>query len=551
MTELGKNLQSAQVPPVPEMEEEHPRALEPTVLILNILMSVIGAIIGLQILTTLGVTPNTAIIGVLVALAVSRIPSAFFAKYRSIHRQNLVQSNISSATFGAANSLLLPMGIPYLLGRPDLVWPMLIGASMGMLIDLAMLYWFFDSRVFPGSAAWPPGVAAAEAIMAGDKGGSQARLLIWGTIAGVVGSYFKVSMSAFGTAFIGNIWALTMFGVGLLLRGYSKVLFGFDINKLYIPHGMMIGAGLVAGIQILILLFKKSSPHGSESPESVHPAGGSAGYTRSENQVRKGLIRGFGLYVAAALILAVLGGLYSEMPAWKLIFWAIFAAVSCILAEFIVGLSAMHAGWFPAFATALIFLVIGMILGFPATALGLLVGFVASGGPAFADAGYDLKAGWVLRGGGRNRRFELRGRWEQFLAGLVGLAVAWVLVTFFHDIYFRQNLFPPVDRVYATTIKAGVDPSIVRNLLIWAVPGALIQAIGGSERQLGILFATGLLILNPMAGWAVLFGILIRVLVLKFYGKEAETPMTILAAGFIAGDALFGFFSSVFKAKWK
>ncbi|GEA14690.1 MAG: hypothetical protein PWR22_1621 [Moorella sp. (in: firmicutes)] len=528
------------------LTEKHPRAFEPVVLILNIILSVLGAIIGLQILTTLGVTPNTSIIGVLVAIALSRIPAGWLARYRSIHRQNLVQSNISSATFGAANSLLLPIGIPYLFGRPDLVVPMLIGATMGMLIDLAMLYWFFDSRVFPGKAAWPPGVAAAEAIYAGDEGGRRAWLLVWGTIIGIIGSYFKVSMSAFGVAFIGNVWALAMFGVGLLLRGYSTTLFGVDINKLYIPHGMMIGAGLVAGIQILFILLR------GRKEGRIHASADAPGdYTRSEEHVSKGLVRGFGLYVAAALILAFLGGLYTEMPAWQLVFWAIFAAVSCILAEFIVGLSAMHAGWFPAFATALIFLVLGMALGFPAPALALLVGFVASGGPAFADAGYDLKAGWILRGEGRNRDFELEGRWQQFLAGLVGLAVAWVMVTLFHDVYFRQDLFPPVDRVYAATIKAGVDAAIIKNLVLWAIPGALIQALGGSDRQIGIMLATGLLILNPMAGYAVLAGIIIRVLVLKFMGKEAETPMTILAAGFIAGDALYGFFNSVFKAKWK
>ncbi|WP_177223284.1 OPT/YSL family transporter [Neomoorella thermoacetica] len=526
--------------------EKHPRAFEPAVLILNIILSVLGSIIGLQILTTLGVTPNTAIIGVLVALALSRIPGGWMAKYRSIHRQNLVQSTISGATFGAANSLLLPIGIPYLFGRPDLVVPMLIGATMGMFIDWAMLYWFFDSRIFPGQAAWPPGVAAAEAIYAGDEGGKRAWLLVWGTIIGIIGSYFKVSMSAFGVAFIGNVWALTMFGLGLLLRGYSVKLFGFDIDKLYIPHGMMIGAGLVAGIQILLILLK-----GRKETTASGDAPAAANYTRSEKQVAKGLARGFGLYIVAALVLAMLGGLYTSMPAWQLLFWAVFAAVSCILAEFIVGLSAMHAGWFPAFATALIFLVIGMALGFPAPALALLVGFVASGGPAFADAGYDFKAGWILRGEGRDRGFELDGRWQQFLAGASGLVVAWAMVTLTHGIYFRQGLFPPVDKVYAATIKAGVDAAIIKNLVLWAIPGALIQALGGSEKQLGIMLATGLLILNPLAGYAVLAGILIRTLVLKFKGREAETPMTILAAGFIAGDALYGFFNSVYKARWR
>ena len=144
-------------------EKLHPRAFEPSLLILNIILSFFGAIIGLQIITTLGVTPNTAVIGVLVAIMISRVPLAVMKKFRNIQRQNLVQSTISSATFGAANALLLPIGVPYLLGRFDLVIPMFIGATMGMLIDLLMLYWMFDSRAFPGKAAWPPGVAAAEA----------------------------------------------------------------------------------------------------------------------------------------------------------------------------------------------------------------------------------------------------------------------------------------------------------------------------------------------------------------------------------------------------
>ncbi len=33
--------------------------------------------------------------------------------------------------------------------------------------------------------------------------------------------------------------------------------------------------------------------------------------------------------------------------------------------------------------------------------------------------------------------------------------------------------------------------------------GALLQFIGGSKRQIGVLFATGLLISFPAAGWAV------------------------------------------------
>ena len=65
-----------------------------------------------------------------------------------------------------------------------------------------------------------------------------------GIVGGVVGAMLKIPMSAFGTAFIGNIWALSMLGIGFLLRAYAQPVAGIDINALYIPHGVMVGAGL-------------------------------------------------------------------------------------------------------------------------------------------------------------------------------------------------------------------------------------------------------------------------------------------------------------------
>ena len=99
-------------------EARHPATFAPSTFVLLVLLSVFGAVIGTQLILTLGVTPNTSIIGALVAMLLARIPLALFSRYRSIHVQNLAQSAISAATFGAANSLLLPIGVPFLLGRP-------------------------------------------------------------------------------------------------------------------------------------------------------------------------------------------------------------------------------------------------------------------------------------------------------------------------------------------------------------------------------------------------------------------------------------------------
>ncbi len=533
-------------------EQVHPKTFEPMMIVVLIASSILGAIVGIQIITTLGVTPNTAIIGVLIAIAISRIPVAAFGKFRDINRQNLVQSNISTATFSAANSLLLPIGIPVFLGEPGLVWPMLIGAAAAMVIDFLMLLWLFDSRVFPGKDAWPPGLAAAEAIRAGDEGGRRAALLGIGTVVGLGGAAIGIPMSAFGVAFIGNIVALTMFGVGLLLRGYSTVLFGFDIAKAYIPHGLMIGAGVVALIQAIMTVIGRGRAAKPEAGEATQvPV---REFTRDDSFVKKALTRGLVLYLIAALVLAITGGMISQMSVGQLVVWVVYAAVACIAAEFIVGLSAMHSGWFPAFATALIFLTVGMLMGFPPAALALLVGFIAAGGPAFADAGYDFKAGWLLRHEG-SLQYELSGRWEQFLAGLIGMAVALVVVALSFNYFFAADLYPPIVKVFVATIKAGVDPSLLGTLALWAIPGAIIQAIGGSKRQMGILLATGTLIASPLAGWAVAVavGIGLRLLYRRFRPDtdDGESDLTIAAAGFIAGDALWGFGNSVFRISVK
>ena len=75
--------------------------------------------------------------------------------------------------------------------------------------------------------------------------GRRAALLGLGLLVGLAGSWLKIPMSAFGVAFIGNVWALTMFGVGLLVRGYATPVAGIDIAKIYVPHGFMVGAGIV------------------------------------------------------------------------------------------------------------------------------------------------------------------------------------------------------------------------------------------------------------------------------------------------------------------
>lgn len=69
--------------------ERHPAFFTAANLLLITPLCVLGAIIGTQLIVTLGITTNTSLIGALAGMALGRLPMAAFARYRSIHVQNL------------------------------------------------------------------------------------------------------------------------------------------------------------------------------------------------------------------------------------------------------------------------------------------------------------------------------------------------------------------------------------------------------------------------------------------------------------------------------
>lgn len=533
---------------------KHPKAYAPHILILNIVMSVLGAIIGLELIVRTGVAPNTSIVGALFAIIISRIPIAILKKYQSIHCQNLIQTSISGATFSAANCFLLPIGVPVIMGRMDLMYPMLIGAFLATIIDATILYKTFDSEMFPAEGAWPPGVASAESILAVVQKGKKALLLLAGMGIGIGGKMIGIPTDLLGVSWFGDFAAMAALGVGSIVIGIIKTngfiidifgtslpvitdLFGEGADLMaqpmfqYMPHGIMIGAGLISLIQCGRMLLKKSDGNSAVGK-----------FSSSMANMKKALGGGYVAYLIVAVLLAVITGIWSDMSMFQLIIWVIFSAFAAIASELIVGISAMYSGWFPGFATALIFLIVGMLIGFPAIPLGILVAYTSATGPAFSDMAYDLKCGYILRGCGQDQELELEGRKQQYYSEMIGFVVAFVLVAIMAGKYFDQGLFAPVDATFAATIEAGAGAGVAKWLVIWAIPGAIIQLLGGS-RQVGILFATGLLVGSTINGLTILIALVLRYVLVK-RNKENEQTLNILGAGSLAGAALYSFFTA-------
>jgi len=169
-------------------KRQHVKALERETLLLSLLVSALSAVICMQIISRIGITPNTSIIGALIAMSLARMPFEAMHKFRSLDRQNLVQTMTSGAGFAAANCTLLAVAIFYAYEDLTLVIPMLIGSGIATLIGMHLVYRLFDSELFPATGTWPPGIATAQALIAGDEGGRKGRHLLMGVFLGALGS---------------------------------------------------------------------------------------------------------------------------------------------------------------------------------------------------------------------------------------------------------------------------------------------------------------------------------------------------------------------------
>jgi hypothetical protein len=68
--------------------------------------------------------------------------------------------------------------------------------------------------------------------------------------------------------------------------------------------------------------------------------------------------------------------------------------------------------------------------------------------------------------------------------------------------------------------------------------GLVAQLLGGPSRQVGILFASGLMIGMPSIGWALLAGLAARTVVGIVSRGRADLSLAMLGIGCIGGELL-------------
>lgn len=509
---------------------------EPMTIIFGSLLAVLSGIICMQIMGKVGVSANTSILGAVFAMLIGRIPVTMFSNFKSKERQNYIQTIVSGAGFSAANCAFVAVAVLYVMGETKVILPMAIGTIFGTVVSVYTVGALFDSPLFPAKEAWAPGVATAEVIEAGDEGGEKAKRVIQGIVVGILGSIVKLPVGAVGIVFIANIVSMMGLGIGLLIRGYIQPLTGFDLGATNIPQGVMVGAGIVALCQSIYSIYQNSSKKRRAETEKQERE---EGLTVSATKTKKTLIIAMLTHVGGGVVTGIICGIFTGMSAGTLIVWIIWTAFSSVASMIIIGKAAMYSGWFPGFAVTTIFMTIGVLLGFEPVAVAVMTGYICAVGPCFADMGYDLKTGWILRGKSKNKEHEVYGRKQQVYIEMLGAVIGVIVVIFFAEMTMKDGLIPATSNLFATAAEAGTNMALVKELAIWAIPGAILQFIG-RKYMFGILFATGLLINNPIYG----IGVVVAVVIRKIIGDEF---MNCRDAGLIAGDGLYSFFSGLIK----
>lgn len=499
---------------------------EPGVLIIGIILAIFSAAICMQIMGMFGTAPNTSLITGILIMIIARIPLELLKKYRDLERQNYIMSIASAAGFSAANGAFVGVAMVFIMNRTDLIIPLSIGILIGSIISVFSTYKLFDSSIFPANGSWPMATASAKILEAGNEGGKKGIELFQGVLIGAILNQFGLPATGIGIAFVANMVTMAAMGFGSAFAGFAPALLNFHINETNIPQGIMIGAGIVAFIQIIFSIAKKKKKNDKIKIQSI---------TNSNNSEKKSLLATLILFTFGAIFIASISNIFEEMSIMQNIAWVLFSSIATLITMLLVGTTSMHSGIAPSFAVVTLFLTIGMFLNFSPTSLAIMVGYIGSVGMIFADTGIGLKTGYIIRNG----QNELQGRKQQMIMKQLGVIIGVLMAFFFGVAIIENEIIPPMSFFYASAVSETLASDVLIELSIWAIVGAILQGVFGNK-SVGLMIATGLLLGHGLFGIFILISLLIRL-------KLGTKYMSIRSPGLIAGDGVWGFISTFLR----
>jgi len=160
-----------------------------------------------------------------------------------LNKNNALGQNVIIQSIGASSGVIVAgaiFTIPalYILDLPVSFYQLFMASALGGFLGILFLIPFrkFFVKDMHGKFPFPEATATTEILVAGEKGGSQAIVLV---VSGLVGGMFDFAFSAFG------LWAEVissrMVHAGQVLADQLKIVFKFNVSSMIFGLGYIVG----------------------------------------------------------------------------------------------------------------------------------------------------------------------------------------------------------------------------------------------------------------------------------------------------------------------
>ena len=211
-------------------------------ILLNVLFSMSAAYIALK----LGQGIETAIPVAILAVGISA----------TLRRRSTMLENVNVMALGATSGIIvggavftLPalfiLGIDYLSSLFQLFFVAFFGAVLGVLFLIPFRRYFVEDM--HGKLPFPEGTATTEILVAGEKGGSQARLLAIAMVCGGAYDFLVISLRLWSESFTTSL-------VGFMSPLTDRVKLVFSTNT----SAAILGLGYIIGVRYTAIIFAGS-----------------------------------------------------------------------------------------------------------------------------------------------------------------------------------------------------------------------------------------------------------------------------------------------------
>jgi putative OPT family oligopeptide transporter len=152
--------------------------------------------------------------------------------------QNVIIQSIGGSSGVIVAGAIFTIPALYILALPASYFQMFMASALGGSLGILFLIPFrkYFVKDMHGMLPFPEATATTEILVAGEKGGKQAMVLV---ISGVIGGFFDFIFSAFGAW--SEVITTRMFGWGQALSDKLKIVFKVDTSAMVFGLGYIIG----------------------------------------------------------------------------------------------------------------------------------------------------------------------------------------------------------------------------------------------------------------------------------------------------------------------